>query len=435
MASIRKRGNAYQIEVACGYDSTGKKIRRTTTFRPDPLTAKGHTKSETTIQKEVAAFAADFERKVLTGCATDGQRITFERFSEKYLSECAKPSQAPRTFQNTQAAIDQFVNDFGYMTLDNITPMFLQEYVNNLQKAKRKDGKPGTLSYETIKRKAAVLSASLSQAVRWDLIAFNPMDRVQLRKPSTPDDEKLKFFTPEQAETFLDVLDKPMVYQYGGRKRKDSTGKIYSIKEYQSEHSISAQFKLLFYFLMFTGCRRGELIALKWQDIDFQESSVNINKSCCRVDGEVITKVTKNKSVRSLALPAVVTDLLKQWKTDQLKLRMSLGSAWKGDDYIFIRWNGEQMGLDTPYHKFREIIDNYNSTRPEGAPELPAIPLHGLRHTSATLLIGRGIDPKTVSERLGHFSTSTTLNIYAHALKELDRKAADTLENVLLHKA
>ena len=77
------------------------------------------------------------------------------------------------------------------------------------------------------------------------------------------------------------------------------------------------------------------------------------------------------------------------------------------------------------------LIRHYNAQRPEGTPELPLIPLHGLRHTAATLLIGQGVDIWTVSGRLGHASTSTTLNIYSHALKELDKAASDKLEEAL----
>ena len=90
------------------------------------------------------------------------------------------------------------------------------------------------------------------------------------------------------------------------------------------------------------------------------------------------------------------------------------------------------MHLDTPYQAFHRIVNNYNKNRPAGAPKLPLIPLHGLRHTAATLLISQGIDVRTVSGRLGHSSTSTTMNIYAHALKELDKTASDKLEAIFL---
>lgn len=90
------------------------------------------------------------------------------------------------------------------------------------------------------------------------------------------------------------------------------------------------------------------------------------------------------------------------------------------------------MGLETPYNAFQRIIKNYNAYRPEDAPELPRIPLHSLRHTAATLLIGHGVDIRTVSGRLGHANTSTTLNIYAEYLEELDKTASDKLESMLL---
>ncbi|CVI65682.1 site-specific tyrosine recombinase XerC [Clostridiales bacterium CHKCI001] len=92
------------------------------------------------------------------------------------------------------------------------------------------------------------------------------------------------------------------------------------------------------------------------------------------------------------------------------------------------------MDLNTPYHTFKKIIKNYNKTVTESK-KLPDIPLHGLRHTSATLLISQNIDVRTISSRLGHAQTSTTMNIYAHSLKKMDEVAADTLENLFIKQA
>lgn len=112
-----------------------------------------------------------------------------------------------------------------------------------------------------------------------------------------------------------------------------------------------------------------------------------------------------------------------------------MGSQWADEGNVFTRWNGQYMGLDTPYQAFfHRIIEHYDATRQPGAPELPLIPLHGLRHTAATLLIANGVDVRTVSGRLGHANTSTTLNIYAHTLEEFDRKASDVLEEILTVK-
>ena len=320
------------------------------------------------------------------------------------------------------------------MTLTALNPLFLQEYVNSLLKAKKAPNKPETLSHATVKRRMAVLSAMLSQAVRWNLIASNPMTRVQIKPLSQSSGVgKPMCFTQQQAEIFLSALDNPLLYQYGSRERKDSFGNAYQVQEYQTEHQIHTQLKLFFYIAMFTGCRRGELIALTWDDIAFDSSTISITKSTCRAAGRTITKATKTKgSVRVIAVPAAVLTLAKQWKTEQKRYRLSIGSQWQGGNHIFIRWNGLQMGLETPYNAFRRIIENYNANRGGNSPELPLIPLHGLRHTAATLLISQGVDVRTVSGRLGHADTSTTLNIYAEYLKELDRSASDKLENLLL---
>ena len=112
--------------------------------------------------------------------------------------------------------------------------------------------------------------------------------------------------------------------------------------------------------------------------------------------------------------------------------KLTLGSDWQGQNYIFIQWNGQQMHPDTPYKKFKKIIKRYNKTVTDAKDKLPDISLHGLRHTSATLLISQNIEAKTVYNRLWHSQTSTTIDIYTHALKQLDKKAADTLDELLI---
>lgn len=442
MASIKKTGeNTYQITVSCGYDSTGKKIRRKTTYKPELLTKKGNPKNDKTIEKEVEAYAADFERKVLTGQYTEGYNLTFEKYALKYLSECAEESQAPRTLQSTRAAVKEFVSAFGYLELERLTPMYLQEYFNRMAKRPKANGAP--LSHGTVKRKAATLSAMLSQAVRWNLLTSNPMARVQLKAPSVPaaissgaPGQKTKCFTRQQAGIFLDALDQPAYYTASGTQRRELRTTTERLEDYRANQRNILQYKFFFYLAIFTGCRRGELMALTWNDLDFEHGAVSITKSVCRVDGQIIIKATKTQgSVRAISLPPVVLTLGKEWKTEQAYYRLSIGSQWKGDGHIFTGWNGELMGLETPYQIFRRIIRNYNASQEDEALRLPVITLHGLRHTAATLLIVSGIDIRTVSGRLGHSCASTTLNIYSHALEEIDRKASDALEEALIRKA
>lgn len=126
--------------------------------------------------------------------------------------------------------------------------------------------------------------------------------------------------------------------------------------------------------------------------------------------------------------------LIKELKIEQNEYRLSIGDQWINNNLLFTQWNGVQMHPSTPYHTFKDILDKYNRTVTDEQMKLPEITLHGLRHTSATLLISDNIDIRTVSARLGHSQTSTTMNIYAHALKEKDVTAANSLEEMLIRK-
>lgn len=313
--------------------------------------------------------------------------------------------------------------------------MQIQSFYNDLLSSKRQDGKEGNLSIGTVRKIHGILQSILSTAVKWQVIEANPCDRVSIPK-SKEQEETIKYFTLEQTETFLEALEMEYSSTYKAHTRIDDTGKSYQVAEYQERHTLPTQHKIFFYIALFGGLRKGEIIALQWSDVNFSTSSITISKSTARVGHEQITKTPKTKtSNREITLPAFVMELLKSYKLEQNKYRLSIGSQWIGENFLFIQWNGKQMDLSTPYHTFKKIIRNYNQTVTEESKKLPDIPLHGLRHTSATLLISQNIDVRTVSSRLGHAQTSTTMNIYAHSLKKMDEVAADTLENLFIKQA
>ena len=150
----------------------------------------------------------------------------------------------------------------------------------------------------------------------------------------------------------------------------------------------------------------------------------------------VAVEITKEPKAfrRTVSIPHFLTQRIKALRRERLKYRLTLGDYWQGGEWLFIQENGRQMGYATPYSAFQDAITRYNADKP-AAQQLPAIPFHGLRHTSATLLIAGKQDVRTVSSRLGHAQASTTMNIYAHALSETDRKASNALENMLAAKA
>lgn len=174
-------------------------------------------------------------------------------------------------------------------------------------------------------------------------------------------------------------------------------------------------------------------MALEWADIDFEKDVVTVSKSVGYTKGEQFVKVPKTKhGFRKVAIPHFLTLRIKAMKTERLRYRLSVGDYWKGGEWLFVQENGKLMSYSTPYQAFHDSILRYNESHKE---PLPVIPLHGLRHTSATLLIANNQDIRSVSARLGHAETSTTLNIYTHFLESTDKKAADILENVLVKHA
>lgn len=431
MANVEKRGNSYRITISNGYDVNGKKIRENTTFTPDPgLTPKQQ-------QKALDKFVFDFEEKVKNGKYLKGEKITLKDFSIKWLQEHGKPNLELTTYKSYEQYLDQkILPALGHLKLSKIQPMHLQSFYNNLtEDGVRKDRKKGGYSHSTIKKCHAIISSILTTAVHWQVVEANPCDRVNPPKQKTVNSD-VKHFTLEQSEIFLKAIEQEYTSTYKNHDRIDDTGKKYHIEAYTETRSIPNQLKIFFNLALFGGLRRGELIALTWDDINFENKTISVNKSTGYAGRETITKAPKNKSsVRTIKLSTPVMDMLKRYRKEQQELRLSLGDQWQGDDYIFIQWNGKQMNLSTPYQCFKEIIKKYNSTVTDPTQILPDIPLHGLRHTSATLLISENLDVRTVSARLGHSQTSTTMNIYAHSLKQMDEKAAEILDNLLMRKA
>lgn len=428
MASIRKRKNAYQITVSNGRRPDGTQIIETATFTPDP------NKTEKQNQKALEKFVFEFEEKVKSGKYLDGEKITFQAFTEIWLSDYAELHLEATTLQLYKHLLTlHIIPAIGNIKISKIQPVHLNKLYNLLSQ-ERKDGKSGGYAPKTIKHVHNLISAIYSAAVKWNIVTDNPCERVETPK-QTRNCDKVKCFTLEQTELFLALLDKEYTTTYKAHDRIDDTGKAYHVPDYTESRSIPTQFKLFFLLAIFCGMRRGEILALEWSDLDFNNSSVSITKSTTIANGKPITKAPKTQSsVRILSVPASVMNVAKEYRMEQLEYRMSLGSQWIGDNHIFIQWNGKQMHPDTPYNTFKKIIRRYNEQITNEEEKLPEIPLHGLRHTSATLLISQNVDVRTVSGRLGHAQTSTTMDIYSHALKKMDEKAADVLDSLLVRK-
>lgn len=428
MASIRERNGSYQITVSTGRDIYGKKLRETATFTPDPsLTPKKR-------EKAVKDFAEEFERKVRNGKVLDGRKTTLKEYSDRWFTEYAPQELQPGTIEKYQAEMEKVLPELGHLKLDELKPSTLKSFFIAMTKdGARKDGKPGGYSKRTIAKTRNVLSSILRTATEDELIDHNPLDKVRVRAEDTA--ETLKFFTPDQAATFLEYIEKPYTVKSKGHKRIDDTGKEYTVGDYERTLEIPEQLRVLFNLAIYGGLRKGELLALEWSDIDFDADTISITKAVSVVNGKQITKAPKTKnSRRTVSIPHFLTQRLRELRRERLKYRLSVGDYWQGAEWVFVQDNGKQMSYSTPYSAFHDTIIRYNENK-KPDDQLPLIPFHGLRHTSATLLIASKQDVRTVSSRLGHAQASTTMNIYAHALKETDRKASNALESMLVKHA
>lgn len=423
MAEIRKRGDTYQISVFLGRDESGKKLYQRTTYSPKATTPKA-------ISKEVENYANEYEKRVKDGDIYSGEGITFRDFVEIWKANCLS-NLTERVKDEYQRQINvHFLPKFGHITLSKIRATHIDSVLNEMKSA----GK----APKTIRYSFTAINSVMKYAFKKGYIKENPCVRCD-DLPKVERDNELHYFTVEQAKTFLHALTLEYEEKRAPVTRQLKDGRSYEIAGYTMSNTIPFQWRVYFNLAIYGGFRRGELLALTWEDIDELNHTVSISKAISRSFTQELTKAPKTQaSVREIVLPAESFALLSVWKNQQRVLADSLGTAWKGyrknnfnRNYIFITNDGARMCLDTPTHKFKEIIEMYNSQKVErDEDKLPDIRLHDLRHTSATLLLANSVDIETVSKRLGHSKASITLDVYGHAMKEKDITASATLERL-----
>lgn len=448
MASIRKRGNNYQITVSNGRRSDGSQIIETATYTPEP----GMTKRQ--IEKALEAFVVDFERDVKAGQNIKGRRMTFGQIAKQFLDDM-KPVNDPdidqmalTTWVNYRKNLElRIIPHIGHLKLEAITPKVLKDYSREQrQDGCRLDGKPGALSEATITKDCAIISSILSYAVGEGLLPLNPIiySGKQKRRNKARKEYKVTYLTIEQVQRLLWAFDNPILIKHAAHDRTHKNGKTYHVPEYTQEWQLSLMWRAYFYLALFAGDRRGENISLTWNDVELDTGVIHIAESTAYVDRQIIHKNTKTNQTRTPVVPPVVTAILRQWKSEQLRMCMEYGTYWKGyrgkdfdKNYIFIQDDGQQLHPTSPYHKFKSIINIYNEN--VAANEKEQIPPntrpHDLRHTAASILIANNMDPRSVAGVLGHSDASTTLNIYAYFFKSKNQEAADIMQGTLLPSA
>lgn len=424
MASIKKiqtkNGVSFKITACNGYDREGKKVKKTTTYKPD--------RSQTPKQQEKAAekFAMEFEDKLLRGVNFDAEKISFEEFSEQWLADM-KNNLEYSTYHSYEKALENKLVPFfkGYKMARINTPLvegFYQTMINDYTRA-------------SVQKYSNILSGMFGTAIRLRLFEINPCAYAKIPRCKKKE-AGIKFFTPKQSLIFLRSLEIEFEQCCKGHERIDDTGIPYHVPDYTRKQTVPTQFKVFFRLCLGCGLRKGEALALHWTDIDFEKNELHITKSVAKGEEGVTYKAPKTMtSIRTASVPEDIIPLLKLYRIEYNQLRLSLGDAWQGDENLFIQDDGKLMGRSTSYHYFTRHLRRYNQwvaehrekAKEEGFEELPAIPIHGLRHSCATLLNHLGMNIIDIANILGHAQTSTTMNIYAHSFEDQKRVASDKI--------
>ena len=395
MATARKRGKGYAIRVSMGYGMDGKRIvQQMTWIPPKNLTPKQ-------LEKELERQKVLFEEQVKTGANPNGN-IKFAVFADRWVEEYGKQFLAPKTLFRYCDYLKRINQAIGHIKLKDLQPLHLNAFYKNLgedgvnMKAKRDENGNiignGKLSSKTIVEHHRAISKILSTAVKWNLINDNVARRAD---PPRIEGKDIDYLNEEDIKALIKALwQEPIQYQ------------------------------TMVMILVYTGMRRGELFGLEWKDIDFDNKTLSIVRTSQYIGCKrIITKEPKMKSgYRTLTISDTLIKQLKRYRTWQNMQRLRIGADWVDYDRLFTQWNGEPMYPDTLTKWFKFFLERHN---------LRHVTLHSVRHSNATLLIAEGTNIRTVSNRLGHAQTSTTLNIYTHALDSKDKQAAETLDGVL----
>ena len=295
-----------------------------------------------------------------------------------------RTSVSPRTWTRYEQLVRCHATPvFGKATLEKITPQQLQRLYADLARAGAGQG--------TVLQVHAVLHRAFKQALLWNLIPRNPADAVSRPKQRR---QEMTTLTPEQARKLLAAA------------RGD-------------------RLEALYVLAVTTGMRQGELLGLRWKDIDLELGMIHLQASLQRTkDGFEFVQPKTHRSRRQVMLTTVARDSLKRHRISQTAERLVKGEVWENsDDLVFTNLVGRPLDGTFLLRKcFRPLLKRAG---------LPTIRFHDLRHTAATLLLGQGVHPKIVSEMLGHSTINITLDLYSHVTPTMQKEAVQALDAIL----
>lgn len=344
----------------------------------DPLTGK---KKRTTrrgfkTQKEAKLALAQLQLEIESNSLFKQDYSTFKDVYELWFANYKHTVKESSVQRVRYLFNNQILPKFGHLRINKINTAICQKIVNEWNE----ENSPTRLRSYTKK--------IFTYAISINLISSNPMDNILIpRKTRHKKVEKENFLDRYQLKDFLSLV------------KQQETLSIFT----------------MFHVLAYTGLRKGELVALTWNDIDFTSQTISINKTGYYLNGSpYITSTKTNKSTRKISVDNSTISILKQWKLEQKKLLLSRGIPIKSDKKQLIFSSNSNNLIHNAF--LNETLRKY--------PQYNITP-HGFRHTHASLLFEAGASIKQVQERLGHTNINTTLEIYTHVTKEAEKESAE----------
>ena len=368
--NIRKRKDGrWEGRFTAGHDpATGKQIIKS---------VLGKTQAEV---KEKLKKAMDDAQKV---DFTKSGKYTVGIWMDEWFENVAKIKVRASSHQTYKGYIENHIKpNIGNIPIEKLTTMDLQKFYRKLltkgrvERIEAKD-QPKGLSAKTVRNINQVISSAMDLAVAQKIIPANPTNACALPKI---EHQEMQTIPAEQLQAFLQEAKATGVYE-------------------------------MYYIELATGLRRGELLGLKWQDIDWKNGLIKVRRQVARVDGQIKESPLKTKnSYRTVTISQQAIEVLKEQKKKT------------NDTYVFPSPNGGPISPDSVNNMLKRVLERAG---------IPKVRFHDLRHTFATIALQNGVDIKTVSGMLGHFSAGFTLDTYAHVTTSAQKEAAQTMGNIL----
>lgn len=346
-------------------------------------------------EQEAKAARDEARVKARRGEYIDHNPITVTAYLDDWIDSHAMEIK-PRTLHDYRSCIRLYVTPrIGHLPIQAVRPSTITKLYRNLLTSGGRDGKP--LAIATVTHLHAVLRKAFRDAVIVDeLIGSNPVERA--KRPRGQGHDPGTVWTVAQLRAFLATAQ---------------------------QHRLSA----FFHVAAYTGARRGELLNLRWPDIDLAAKTITITGSTAVIAGERIDGTTKSGRTRVVSIDDETIAVLRQHKTDQAADQLRVGDSWHGikNGCVFTTGWGAPIYPDTVTSLMTKLIRAHNQPgqRPRPKDQLPHARLHDLRHIHATTLLLSGVPVHVVAARLGHADPAITLRVYAHVIRTAEAAAAD----------